>query len=187
MRSDEPQIFAKAKTDLEQGIDGAQMALDTLRNYHGAFVTRVQEAQDLRLFEFSWSSKLMFRIIWPNFPLQRTRRRQVIRRLQVTEASKEQDVKCKEQVSALRFIVDGVSEWLARLNVSVATGVADHYFVRDAYFLLIATDVGGLLCLLGIQSNRGWLRTEIRCCSHTNGFRTMWWSTRTVSMCHQNG
>ena len=36
MRSDERQIFAKAKADLEQGVAGAQMALNTLRNYYGA-------------------------------------------------------------------------------------------------------------------------------------------------------
>jgi len=46
------------------------------------------------------------------------------------------------QVSALRFTPDGVSEWLARLNASVATVVAGHNFVRDAPVLLTAADEG---------------------------------------------
>ena len=113
MRADERQIFAKAKADLEQGIAGVQKALDTLRNYYGASFVQQPAAPEIHQSSGGAGSSIIgiLEVVESDFSKNLAELslaedeaeagyQKITQENKVTKASKEQDVKYKEQESA---------------------------------------------------------------------------------------
>jgi len=113
MRADERQIFAKAKADLEQGIAGVQKALNTLRNYYGASFVQQPAAPEIHQSSGGAGSSIIgiLEVVESDFSKNLAELslaedeaeagyQKITQENKVTKASKEQDVKYKEQESA---------------------------------------------------------------------------------------